>query len=540
MSEAPRTAHDRSGQTTFSRRGFLHRAAGIAAAPAVPGLVASALAGCDDSSNGSSGVLRVGTSDNFTSFSPWKDAFGNYPLFNNIYGQPLRDVNQPDAANPMPWLATAVDVAPDARSVTVRLRRGIRFHQGDPLDADALIANWEGISDPELSDFAGNWVPIVKHTKKVDQLTAQLHFKQPTAPRLVTELHARMSLVSPSLLKRGDKAMLTEADGTGAFMLTSYKQGQSAILTRDENFWRDPPPDVNRVEFHYFRDPNAMTGALRSGELDIALNVPPQTVASLKDQFRIYSGPGSICNSVLANCNPGRPFASVQARHALQHVINRSRFNEQALHGTGTPTYTFAPRTSIGWKPEFANAYPYDPAVAKRMFTQLGMVNAKPIELLQLTGILPSIGQNAELLAEELNSIGVRTKLVPADIATWTSRFLGDQAGSFDLMTSTDGTVNRYPILQTAGNTGSKVEGNPLWKGGRPPADYRDAILDATFAISPEEQKAASQHFVQVQLDASFDIAVAYQPTQYAMKRSVKGFQDGRDDWVILDQVKLG
>ncbi|RDJ93239.1 hypothetical protein B4Q13_23230, partial [Lacticaseibacillus rhamnosus] len=74
-------------------------------------------------------------------------------------------------------------------------------------------------------------------------------------------------------------------------------------------------------------------------------------------------------------------------------------------------------------------------------------------------------------------------QLVPVDVAVWVDRFKGTHAGDFDLMTSSDGTVNRYPILQTAGNTGSKVASNPLWPGGTPPANYRNAVLAATFAL---------------------------------------------------------
>jgi peptide/nickel transport system substrate-binding protein len=531
-------------EENLSRRKFLQRAATVAvAAPGIPAFVGSAAAQAATGrrvSRRAGGVLRVGTSDNFSTFSPWKDDFGNYPFFNNLYGQPLRDVNQADASKALPWLATSLDIAPNAKSVTVKLRPGVTFHHGDPLDADALIANWEAISDPKRSDYAGNWVPFFGGTKKINSTTAQLHFTKPTAPELVRELHARMSLVSPSLLKQGDKALLTQADGTGAFKLTSYKQGVSAILDRNPSFWMKPLPYVDRLEFHYFSDPNAMVSALQSGQLDIALNIPPQDVKNLQHQFTIYSGPGSICNCILANCNPGHPFASIDARHALQHLVNRKRYNEQALFGTGSPTYTFAPSTSIAWEPKFAHPYPYDPALAKSLFEKLGMLNSStPIQVLQLTGIIPAIGQNAEILAEEMNKIGLKAELVPADIATWVSKFKGDQAGSFDLMTSSDGTVNRYPILQTAGNTGSKVASNPLWKGGVPPADYRNAILQATFARTAADQKKWSQRFEEIQLNESFDIAVAYQHTQYAMKHNVTGFGDGRDDWVILDHVKL-
>ena len=533
-----------SEDAAYSRGDLLRKAAVVGmAVPALSSVLGTPLAhGARDRvvRRRAGGTLRVGTSDNFSSFSPWKDDFGNYPFFNNLYGQPLRDVGQRDASKAISWLANSVDVAPNAKSVTVKLRPGITFHNGDPLDADALIANWHAIADPSISDYAGNWVPFFGEAKKVNSRTARLTFKQPTAPELVRELHVRMSMMSPSLIKKGDKAWLTDADGTGAFMLKDFKQGVSASLVRNPKFFLKGFPQLDGVEFQYFSDPQAMVSALQSGQLDIALNVPPQTVASLKGRFAISAGPESICNCILANCNAGHPFADIRARHALQYLINRNRYNKQALFGTGSPTYTFAPRDSIAWLPKFAKAYPYDPAKAKAMFQKLGMIPPKkPIQVMQLTGIIPAIGANAQILAEEMNKIGLTAELVPVDIAVWVDRFKGSHAGDFDLMTSSDGTVNRYPILQTAGNTGSKVADNPLWRGGKPPLSYRKAILDATFAKTPAQQKKTSQKFEEIQLNLSSDIAVAYQRTQYAMKNNVKGFADGRDDWVILDHIHL-
>jgi peptide/nickel transport system substrate-binding protein len=534
---------DASVKATISRRDLLKSGAALGlAAPILPGILKGRSPGArvrPRAAAGRGGILRLGTSDNFTSFSPWQDDQGNYALFNNLYSQPLRDTNQLNADKPLMWLAESFQIAPNARSVTVKLRPGITFHSGYPLDAEALIANWKAISNPALSNYAGNWVPFIGEAKRIDHLTARLDFKAPTAPALVTELHARMSLVSPPLLAKGPKAMLTEADGTGAFRLKHYEPNVVAVLERNPKFFLNPLPYLNEIQLRYFSDPNAMVAALESGELDFAYDVPPQSVASLKGRFTIMGGPASIADCVLANCQSGHPFASLQARHALQHLINRDRFNQVALFGTGTPTQTFAPPGSLAWKPSLAKTFPYDPQLAQSMFKSLGLIgSSQPIRILQLTGIIPAIGLNASLLAQEMQAIGVNAQLEPADVGVWLDKFKGSQAGDFDLMTSSDGTVNRYPILQTAGNTGSKVASNPLWAGGVPPANYINAINQATFAVTPAQQQHWCQTFETIQQNESFDIAVAYQRTQYAFSKKLTGFMDGRDDWLILDHMK--
>ena len=305
--------------------------------------------------------------------------------------------------------------------------------------------------------------------KAVDSLTATLDLRHLRPLRSSPSYIRACRFVSPALIAKGLKAGLNEADGTGAFKLTHYEPNVVAVLSRNTNFWLKPYPYLDEIQLHYYSDPQAMVAALQAGELDFAYDVPWQDVRNLSGRFTVKGGPGSICNCVLANCQPGHPFASLEARHALQHVINRTRYNEVALFGTGVPTETFAPPGSLAWKPSLANTFPYNPDLAKSMFKKLGLIGtSKPIQILELTGILPGLGTNATLLAQELDAIGVNTELVPADVGVWVQKFKGSQAGDFDLMTSSDGTVNRYPILQTAGNTGSKVASNPLWKGGVP------------------------------------------------------------------------
>src|SRR5262249_43997439 len=156
----------------------------------------------------------------------------------------------------------------------------------------------------------------------------------------------------------------------------------------------------------------------------------------------------------------GRPFERQGARQALQHITNRERFVQQVLFNTGAPAYVDVTPNSLGWQSSFTSRYPYDPELAKAKFKALGMLDQKPIEIVQLQGILPGIGKLAEIMAEEMNGIGLNASLLPSDVSIWAARFFGSDIGNFDMITSFIGRAQRFPSLVANGNGGPNAFGN--------------------------------------------------------------------------------
>src|SRR5215510_14361512 len=118
--------HEPAGaSSSLSRRAFLGRGAGAALALGLPAAFSSSpvatAAYRRRTALRKGGVLRIGSPDQQSGLSPWKDALANYPYFDQFYGQPLRDFNQPDAQKPVPWNATSLTFAPDGKSATIHI-----------------------------------------------------------------------------------------------------------------------------------------------------------------------------------------------------------------------------------------------------------------------------------------------------------------------------------------------------------------------------------------------------------------------------------
>ena len=488
------------------------------------------------------GTLRLGTADNFADFDPDHNPFGDFPFYNQLYGSLLRDVDQPVEGNALRWLATKIKYGPHNRYVDITLRKGVKFHGGQPFDAHAVVANLNKVNNPISGrDLYSVWNPILVGTQILNSHLVRVHFKNPIPAALLVALLTDLYFVSPKLIKKGEKAFLTHADGTGAFYLSSYRPGVSAILKRNKNFWKHPLPYFNQIDVNFFRDPTTLINSLQSGSLDMALDVPIQDVKSLKSAgIHVASGPYTQTYECILSTKPGRPFARQGARTALQYLIPRARYVKQVLFGLGQVAYVHVNKQSIGWEPAFDKKYHYNPALAKRKFAALGMLHEKPIEIVQLQGLLPTIGLLAEMLAGEMNAIGLNAKLVPVDISVWSSRFFGQDAGDFDILTSFMGRIDRYPTQPVSTNAGLFPVKNPCWPGGLTPKAYRNAYDNLLFALTPKEQRKWALALMKADLDYSWDIAVASFNIHYAMTKKVKGFLDSRDDFIMLDSAYFG
>jgi len=537
----PSSEDERIRYEGLSRRKFIGgaAAAGLVAAglPAFLGSTSKADAALVRRAK-SGGVLRVGTAGNFTDFDPQHEPAGDWAFFNQLYGTLFRDDNQPSPGSPLPWLATGYKFGPGYKYVDITLRDNVKFSDGTPLNAAAVVANLKKISDPVTGrDQYTAWQTIMKSYAAVDPMTTRIHFKYPAANEYIVELLSRLEVISPQLIAQGENALTTKADGTGAFVLSSYQPGSVAILKRNPSFWKESLPYLDGVEFHFFTDANAMVRTLQAGGLDMVIDLPPQNISQLRSEFNIVNGPFEMCFEVISSTHPGRPFERKAARQALQYLIDRKRFAEQLMFGTGKPAYVHVIPESIGWEPSFAKRYTYDPGLAKKKFKALGMLNKKPIEIVQLTGVYPLIGQLAEMVAGEMNAIGLKATLKPVDTAGWLDVHVGAHAGQYDMIMSFMGRANRYPVFAAVGNPALEPVGNPAWPKGKPPAAYTNAFLQLQRAQTKAAQRKWALAMQEVVLDESWDIAVSYQAFQYAMVKNLQGFQNSRDDWIILDSA---
>ena len=168
----------------------------------------------------------------------------------------------------VPWLAESWSPARDSKSVTFKLRRDVKFHDGTPFNAEAVKFNFDRIVDPKfkaggaraaLAGYAGS--------KVLDEYTVQVSFETPYAPFLNFAASGVLSLVSPKAVRESGDAVHTRPVGSGPFMIKEYVAKDHATMVRNPAYARKAPwSDRQRPSISRRRRVEVRAGAGHAGD----------------------------------------------------------------------------------------------------------------------------------------------------------------------------------------------------------------------------------------------------------------------------------
>ena len=173
-----------------------------------------------------------------------------------------------------PGLATAWDVAPDGKSVTLKLRSDVGFHDDTPFDAEAVKFTFDTIADPKTaSEAAVTQLGPYAGTEVIDPHTVRVRYSQPFGAALASYAEGTLSPVSPTAVKRmGNQAFSRAPVGTGPFKFVSWEEGRQVVLERFDKYNWAPgyntntgPSSVERVISRFIPDASTRVAALEAG-----------------------------------------------------------------------------------------------------------------------------------------------------------------------------------------------------------------------------------------------------------------------------------
>jgi peptide/nickel transport system substrate-binding protein len=469
------------------------------------------------------GTLTVGMPNDWNTFDPHNLSFANFTLQQNLYDTLIR---YDQSLKPLPGLAERWTVAPDGQSVTLQLRKGVKFHSGKDLVAGDVVKNFEKAAD---KDRGSNMLPAVANVAGVtapDAGTVVIQFKK-VSPE-ITDLLQAMAIIEPAAMD----ALKNRGAGTGPFKFVEWVPGDHTTLERNAAYWGAPAPWVDRVVFKVFSDSDAMVAALQSGICDLVVSLPPKDVARLSREFNLVRGhPGALTYELRVN-GAKPPFDRKEARQALLYAMDRKAVVETVLFGVSQPAVLPFSRASAAYDPSALQKYAFDLKRAKELLDKAGVRSGKA-ELLALPQFpeLPAIGQ---IIKADLAKIGFEVDLVILDSTQYYKRVLG---GEFQLATSFSGNTQKYPT-RVGLNSIYRTANNPVW-GNNVPKAYVDAMSEANGTIDPARQKAAFAKLNAAILDEAWVVSIAYRQSVFGLAKHVDGFAFTVDDMAVLENVSL-
>src|SRR5881296_425386 len=333
-------------------------------------------------------------------------------MLEHIYDRLLdRD---PRTFKPKPMLAESWRIVNDT-TWEFKLRKGVRFHNGEPFTAHAVKATIDYALDPANKTHftAAAYWGLVREVQVVDDHTVRFLTKQPW-PNLIDSASLTNGLVLPAkALRELAPAKLSERPiGTGPFKFVEWKRDERLVLEKNPDYWQGPA-DVSRVTFRFIPEFSSRLAALLSGEIDIMKDVPPHTVDAVErsGRARLRSAVSSRINYLaLVNLRPG-PMHDLRVRRAVNHAVDVDELIAQVLKGRATKICGPLSPANVDYAP--VECYKHDPARAVALLREAGHDPAK----LQLTLDTPSgrypLDKDVSLaIAAQLQRLGITVNVV--------------------------------------------------------------------------------------------------------------------------------
>ena len=375
----------------------------------VLGLLAAAPAGAQDRVKSKEVVIGLGAEPRTMLAVTIVDWTTNTQL-EHVYDRLLdRD---PKTLRPRPMLATGWKIVNDT-TWEFTLRRGVKFHNGEPFDAQSVKATMDYLKNPaSKSHYAAYW-RLVKEVQIVDPYTVRFVTEKPW-PSLIDRASLTDFLVLPAkaLRELGPEKLNQHPIGTGPFRFVEWKRDERLVLERNPDYWQGPA-DVARVTFRFIPEFSARMAALLSGEIDVMKDVPPHVLEAVERSGRakIRAAVSSRINYLaLVNLKPG-PMQDLRVRRALNHAVNVDELIAQVLKGRATKICGPLSPANVDYAP--VECYPYDPQRAAALLREAGHDPAK----LQLTLDTPSgrypLDKDVSLaIAAQLQRLGIKVNVV--------------------------------------------------------------------------------------------------------------------------------
>jgi peptide/nickel transport system substrate-binding protein len=423
-------------------------------------------------------------------------AIGEIVHYNVLEG--LTKINQDGSVTSL--LAESWTMDPDGKSYTFKLKRGVKFHDGEALDASDVKFSFERAKDEKSTNKAKKAVfDNISGITVVDAHTVILTLNNADGNFLFRLGENTAVILDPkSAANTASKPV-----GTGPFVFNEWKKGSAVSLSKWDGFRDAKSVKLKKVTFRFINDPAARVAALLAGDVD---GVPrldaPQAVKTLQADKRFSVALGATAGKgIMSINNKKKPFDDVRVRRALMHAIDRKAFIDGVLEGLGQPIGSHFAPTDAGYV-DLTGQYPFDIEKAKALLKEAGVQTP-----LNVTLTLPPpqyARKGGEVLAAQLAKIGVIAKIENVEWAQWLG---GTFKGNFDLTVINH--VEPLDYMQYA-NTGY------YW--GYDSKAFRDLAANHAAASNPKER---NKLFGDLQRMVTTDAVNAYifNPAQVAVSR---------------------
>jgi peptide/nickel transport system substrate-binding protein len=475
------------------------------------------------------GTLTFAMKEDVTSLDPLKAIqYGDIRL-NILVAQQL--VAPDRSGNFVGVLAESWETSPDGKTWTFKLRPNVKFHNGETMTADDVKWIFDRILDENVgAAMRSTYAGIGLQSEVLDENTIQVTIESGMGP-----FPSYLALLNRTAIIHRDsydaEGKVSKIIGTGPFMMDEVRPGESYTVVKFPDYWKEGEPLLDSVVLKVITDPVVRLNALRTGEVDMAEELPMADVKALMDNpdpdftvqvYYINSGERLVMN----HTRP--PFDNLNARLALQSAFDREQYNEAIFFGLGqVHNQPFTPDNV--WRLDVPMVEP-DLTEAQEYFAASGLPQGTPVKFL----LMANQKEKGEVIQALLSQVGFNVEFDFVDSAAWNSK---GQALDYDLLLGT--MTGIFDPDRPYGYLTAASGGNWL-VGGYDSPQMNELLAAGKAEVDVAKRQEIYEQVVQLVQDDAATIYVLGLPWVEAWRNTVMDYQPGTSPALMMMDASDG
>jgi peptide/nickel transport system substrate-binding protein len=478
------------------------------------------------------GVLVFARSGDSVGLDPAREDDGEsyYPA-DNIY-ETLVEF-KPGSTDVMPGLAESWTATAGGLEYTFKLRKNVKFHDGTPFNADAVVYSLSRQFKKDHPDYGnGPWKywgymdmdNIIKDVVAVDASTVKISLKKPEAPFIANLAMNFSAIVSPTAAKKYGKEFSSHPVGTGPFKFVSWVKDDNIVLERNPNYWGQKAY-LDRVILKVIPDATARYLALKKGEVDLIDFPNPSDIPAIESDanLKVIKQAGMNVGYLAMNTQK-KPFTDKRVRQAINYAINKAEILTAVYGPLGVAAKNPLPPDMWGYN-KTIEEYGYNPDKAKQLLAEAGYPKGFKTKLWAMPvsrPYNPNGRRMAEIMQAQLKAVGITAEIVSYEWGTYLDK---TDHGEHDMAllgwTGDNGDPDNFLWVLLSAPAAEVPAGNiAFWKND----EFTGIIKQAK---ETADQAKRTQLYEQAQVifhEEAPWVPIAHSVVVEPMKKTVEGF----------------
>jgi peptide/nickel transport system substrate-binding protein len=492
------------------------------------------------------GTLVFGRGGDSVGLDPAYETDGNsFMVCDNIFESLV--AYKDESTELEPGLASSWEISDDGKTYTFKLRQGVRFHDGTPMDSNAVVFSvGRMMKDRKLKFFGKGWeIPpqdrppeywlsmemdnTIDSIEAMDEDTVVFKLKRVEAPFLANMGMDFADIISPTAFLKNPKEFLRNPVGTGPFKFVQWIRDDRIILEKNTDYWdKSGGPYLDKLIFRAIPDNPVRFLELKGGNIHICQFPNPADIplARKDPNLKLPEQPGM--NIGYLSFNHTKPlWQNIHMRRAMAYGIDRKAIVDNIYHGMGQVAINPIPPTMWGYNDEIKD-YPYDPELAKKELELAGYPEGKGLPEITLWSMPVPRPYNPEglkvgvAMIGDLSKIGITARIVSYDWGTYLKR-QRQQPQDMDLFqlgwTGDNGDPDNFLAILFDGLADPNIR--TQWKN----EEYHTLILEGKQTVDQAKRTEIYKKALKIFHDEVPAIPVAHSTVIWPARKNVMNFK---------------